>query len=105
MVKLRPGRKKRVREDKRDQPLAEVRESPVVQWRISQTEYDERVAGVRQELERRQLDGLVLFNPIRMAYTTGFFHVSTERPMAIVIPLDPRPGLGALIPQLEQDHI
>ena len=105
MVKLRPGRKKRVREDKRDQPPAEVREFPIVQWRISQTEYDERVAGVRRELERRQLDGLVLFHPIRMAYTTGFFHVSTERPMAIVIPLDPETGLGALIPQLEQDHI
>jgi Xaa-Pro dipeptidase len=81
------------------------RETPVVQWRISQEEYDERVARVRHELERRRLDALVLFHPIRMAYTTGFFHVSTERPMAIVIPLDPKHGLGALIPRLEQDHI
>ena len=38
-----------------------------------------------------------------MAYVSGFFHVSTERPMAIVVSRDG--GLGALIPQLEQEHI
>src|SRR5690606_20892703 len=64
--------------------VAEPRETPVVQFRMSQAEYDERVARVRAELERRELDALVLFHPIRMAYTSGFYHVSTERPMAIV---------------------
>ena len=78
-------------------------ETPVVGWRIRQPEYDARVARVRTELEKRRLDGLVLFHPIRMAYLSGFFHYSTERPMAIVVPLDG--GLGALIPQLEQEHI
>ena len=71
-----------------------VRTTPVMGWEIEQLEYDERVARVRQELERRRLDALVLFHPIRMAYTSGFYHVSTERPMAIVIPLDPMHGLG-----------
>jgi Xaa-Pro aminopeptidase len=80
-----------------------VRETPVLGWRIGQPEYDARVARVRQELERRKLDGLVLFHPIRMAYLSGFFHYSTERPMAIVV--GPNGGLGALIPHLEQDHI
>jgi Xaa-Pro dipeptidase len=79
------------------------RATPVLDWRIEQPEYDARVARVRQELERRRLDGLVLFHPIRMAYLSGFFHISTERPMAIVV--GPDGGLGALIPQLEQDHI
>ncbi|MGH2618085.1 MAG: M24 family metallopeptidase [Thermomicrobiales bacterium] len=78
-------------------------ETPVVAWRIGQGEYDARVARVRAELERRKLDGLVLFHPIRMAYLSGFFHLSTERPMAIVAGLDG--GLGALIPRLERDHI
>ena len=54
-------------------------------------------------LAARHLDGIVLFHPIRMAYVSGFFHLTTERPMAIVVPLDG--GLGALIPQLEQEHI
>jgi Xaa-Pro aminopeptidase len=78
-------------------------ETPVVGWRIAQAEYDARVGRVRQELERRRLDGLVLFHPIRMAYLSGFFHYSTERPMAIVVGMDG--GLGALVPHLEQDHI
>ncbi|MDQ3693742.1 MAG: Xaa-Pro peptidase family protein [Chloroflexota bacterium] len=101
----KPAATAKKRAKKAETTAAERRETPVVQWRISQEEYDERVARVGQELERRRLDALVLFHPIRMAYTSGFYHVSTERPMAIVIPLDPKHGLGALIPQLEQDHI
>src|ERR687893_1993068 len=80
-----------------------VRTTPVMGWGIEQPEYDARVAQVRQELERRDLDGLVLFHPIRMAYLSGFFHYSTERPMAIVVGQDG--GLAALVPHLEQDHI
>jgi Xaa-Pro dipeptidase len=79
------------------------RATPVVGWRIEQPEFDRRVARVREELERRELSGLVLFHPIRMAYLSGFFHISTERPMAIVVGRDG--GLGALIPHLEQEHI
>jgi Xaa-Pro aminopeptidase len=78
-------------------------ETPVLTWRIGADEYDARVGRVREELERRRLDGLVLFHPIRMAYLSGFFHISTERPMAIVVGAEG--GLGALIPQLEQHHI
>ena len=54
-------------------------------------------------LAERQLDGIVLFHPIRIAYVSGFFHrtpsarwLSSCRSMG---------GLGALIPQLEQEHI
>jgi Xaa-Pro aminopeptidase len=76
--------------------------TPVHQWRIENGEYDERVRRVRAELESRNLDGLVLFQPIRMAYVTGFFHLSTERPMAIVISREG--GIGGLIPHLEEGH-
>nr|MDQ3045671.1 aminopeptidase P family N-terminal domain-containing protein [Chloroflexota bacterium] len=47
-------------------------QTPVTGWRIEQPEYDARVERVRAELDRRELDGLVLFQPIRMAYLTGF---------------------------------
>ena len=80
-----------------------VRTTPVMGWGIEQPEYEARVARVRRELERRELSGLVLFHPIRMAYLSGFFHYSTERPMAIVV--GPDGGLAALVPHLEQDHI
>lgn len=82
---------------------APATETPTVGWAIEQSEYDERVRRVRGTLEERGLDGLVLFHPLRIAYVSGFFHAQTERPMAVVIPLDGE--LGALIPQLEQEHI
>jgi Xaa-Pro aminopeptidase len=91
---------------KKDQEVVAAerpRETPVIGWKIEQAEYDRRVECVRRQLELRELDGLVLFHPIRMAYVSGFFHLSTERPMAIVVGLTG--GLGALIPQLEQAHI
>ena len=78
-------------------------DTPATAWAIQPPEYHARVVRVRAELQARGLDGLVLFHPIRMAYVSGFFHLSTERPMAIVVPLDG--DLGALIPQLEQEHI
>jgi Xaa-Pro aminopeptidase len=77
--------------------------TPVIGWKIEQAEYDARLARVRAILEERKLDALVLFHPIRMAYVSGFFHLSTERPMAIVV--SAAGGVGALIPQLEQEHI
>src|SRR5829696_9746334 len=80
-----------------------MRTTPVMGWSIEQAEYAARVERVRRELEQRDLSGLVLFHPIRMAYLSGFFHYSTERPMAIIVGQDG--GLAALVPHLEQDHI
>ncbi len=77
--------------------------TPVVPWRIQPIEYLQRIERVRRILEQRKLDGLVLFHPIRMAYTTGFYHLTTERPMAIVISRNG--GVGALVPHLEEEHI
>jgi Xaa-Pro aminopeptidase len=67
---------------------------------IQQPEYDERVRRVRQALAERGLDALVLFHPIRMAYVAGFFHLQTERPIALVVPVDG--DLGVLVPHLER---
>ncbi|MEZ4496940.1 MAG: aminopeptidase P family N-terminal domain-containing protein [Thermomicrobiales bacterium] len=88
---------------KSDAQAAAPAPTPVIGWAIGQAEYDERVAKVRAILAERNLDALVLFHPIRMAYTTGFFHLSTERPMSIVIGAGDK--IGALIPWLEQEHI
>lgn len=79
------------------------RPTPVLQWKIGNAEYSERRDRVRKVMEQRKLDALVLFHPIRMAYVSGFFHVSTERPMAIVVSADG--GMGALVPMLERENI
>lgn len=76
----------------------------VLDWLIRPEEYADRVRRIQATLSDRGLDALVLFHPIRMAYVSGFYHLSTERPMAIVINAK-KDGLGALVPWLEQDHI
>ncbi|MGH2535327.1 MAG: M24 family metallopeptidase [Thermomicrobiales bacterium] len=88
---------------KKDQPVTTPAETPVIGWRIEAAEYAERVARTRQVMEERKLDALVLFHPLRIAYLSGFFHITTERPMAIVV--THQGGLGALVPQLEQEHV
>ncbi len=77
--------------------------TPTFQWAIGEAEYTERRERVRAVLAVRKLDALVLFHPIRMAYVSGFFHVSTERPMAIVVSGDG--AMGALVPMLERENI
>ena len=75
----------------------------MLQWRIGEAEFQARRERVGAVLDARKLDALVLFHPIRMAYVSGFFHVTTERPMAIVLSADG--GMGALVPKLEQENI
>lgn len=84
-------------------PAEPARQTLTLQWRIGPAEYAERGERVRAVMAERKLDALVLFHPIRMAYVSGFFHVSTERPMAIVVSGDG--GLGALVPMLERENI
>jgi Xaa-Pro aminopeptidase len=79
------------------------RPTPTLQWRIGNEEYAQRRERVLNVLADRKLDALVLFHPIRMAYVSGFFHVSTERPMAIVVSNDG--SMGALVPMLERENI
>lgn len=70
---------------------------------ISAGEYEQRRERVRRGLAAREFDAIVLFYPPRIEYLSGFTHVSTERPMALVVPLDGE--LGVLIPALEREHV
>ena len=46
--------------------------------------YRRKIAQVQQEMARRKLDALVLLNSHNVIYTTGYFHLSTERPLAVL---------------------
>jgi Xaa-Pro aminopeptidase len=70
---------------------------------ISDTERAQRLARVRERMDALNLDALVLFHPERIGYLSTFVFVSTERPMALVVPR--RGELGIMIPQLEQEHV
>jgi Xaa-Pro dipeptidase len=70
---------------------------------IRDAEYAERRDRVRQRLAERGFDAIVLFYSPRIEYLSGFTHVSTERPMALVVPQDG--DLGVLVPDLEREHV
>jgi Xaa-Pro dipeptidase len=76
---------------------------PSYELRISQSEHKGRIEKVRSQLRRRRIDALYLVNPTRILYTTGFSHIPTERPVALVIPREG--GLFFMAPHLEYDHI
>src|SRR5215475_13886301 len=48
--------------------------------------YRRKIAQVQQEMAKRNLDALVLLRAVNVIYTTGYFHLSTERPLAALIP-------------------
>ncbi len=58
---------------------------------------------IQEYLQAEELDALLLFDPVNIAYSTGFFHLQTERPLAAAIPAEGDPLL--LIPLLEIDHV
>ncbi len=70
---------------------------------ISQSEYKARLEKVRSRLKRGRLDALYLTNPTRILYASGFPHITTERPLALVIPAEG--PLFLMGPQLEYDHV
>ena len=76
---------------------------PSGELRISQSEHKDRIEKVRSLMRRRRIDGLYLVNPTRILYATGFSHIPTERPVALVIPREG--GLFFMAPRLEYDHI
>ncbi|MEM3613192.1 MAG: Xaa-Pro peptidase family protein [Candidatus Bathyarchaeia archaeon] len=70
---------------------------------ISESEYKKRIETVRKVLQRRRLDALYLTNATSIFYLTGYSFISTERPAALVIPLDGK--ITFMGPLLEKDHV
>ncbi len=65
--------------------------------------YRRKIAQVQRAMARRKLDALVLLNSHNVIYTTGYFHLSTERPLGALIPASGDPAL--FIPELEADQV
>jgi Xaa-Pro aminopeptidase len=73
------------------------------EMKITTAEHKSRIDKIQKQLRRRSIDALYLTNSTRILYSTGFAHISTERPLAAVIPNDDPPFFMA--PHLEYDHI
>ncbi|PYV10663.1 MAG: hypothetical protein DMG23_06965 [Acidobacteria bacterium] len=76
---------------------------PEGQDRLPPEWYKKKIKQVQGEMEKRRLDGLVLLDAHNVIYTTGYFHISTERPLGVLIPKSGDPAL--FIPELEVDQV
>lgn len=69
---------------------------------ISAEEYAWRRQAVAAGIEAAHLDALCVFYPARVAYLTGFHHIPTERPIALVIGSSGDSVL--VVPAVEKEH-
>lgn len=74
-----------------------------MKFSISEAEHKRRVERVRKYLMRRKLDALYLTNSASIFYLTGYSFIATERPVALVVPVDGK--ITFMGPLLEKDHI
>jgi Xaa-Pro aminopeptidase len=74
-----------------------------LRFSISESEHKSRIERVRKYLHKRKLDALYLTNGTSMFYLTGYSFISTERPAALIIPLDGE--ITFIGPRLEEDHV
>jgi len=70
---------------------------------ISEREHKKRIENVRKTLTKRKLDALYLTSGVSFFYLTGYSYIATERPAALVIPVDGE--ITFMGPFLEIDHI
>ena len=76
---------------------------PQAHDRLQPDWYRKKIRQVQEEMQKRKLDALVLLKATNVIYTTGYFHLSTERPLAALIPKSGDPAL--FIPELESDQV
>ena len=80
-----------------------VPEGPRGHDRLQPDWYRKKIAQVQAEMAKDKLDALVLLNAHNIIYTTGYFHISTERPLAALVPKSGEPAL--FVPELEVDQV
>ncbi len=69
---------------------------------ISKEEYALRRESVAAGMEAAGLDAMCVFYPARVAYLTGFHHIPTERPIALVVGSSGESSI--VVPAVEKEH-
>ncbi|MHA2232531.1 MAG: M24 family metallopeptidase [Candidatus Hodarchaeales archaeon] len=64
--------------------------------------FKNRISRVRDHLEEHQASLALFFSAKTIYYLTGFWHIPTERPIAVLVPREEEPI--AFLPQLEITH-
>jgi Xaa-Pro dipeptidase len=76
---------------------------PASHDRLQPEWYQRKIRQVQEQMKKRKLNALVLLHATNVIYTTGYFHLSTERPLAALIPESGDPVL--FVPELESDQV
>jgi Xaa-Pro dipeptidase len=80
-----------------------VQGDDVMGFTVSEAEYKRRIEYIRKKLRKRKLDAVYLTNVTSIFYLTGYSYIATERPAALIIPIDGE--ITFMGPLLEEDHI
>jgi Xaa-Pro aminopeptidase len=75
----------------------------VIKWRLSEGEFKRRIEELKRELVKRGLNAAYLTDGLSFYYFTGFSYIPTERPAALIIPLEGE--ITYMGPIIEQEHI
>jgi Xaa-Pro aminopeptidase len=70
--------------------------------RVPASEFETRLAGVRERLAEEDADAAVWFGATSIEYLTGFDHIQTERPVALAV-TDER--VEVTVPRLEVERV
>ncbi len=73
---------------------------PIV--KIPQHRFEERLAKLRQRLTEEKIAHYIVFNPTHIYYLTGFVHIPTERPFALIVG---DADICFFVPELERQHV
>ncbi len=65
--------------------------------------YQRKIKQVQAKMAERNLNAMLLLNAHNVVYTTGYFHLPTERPLAVLIPASGDPTL--FVPGLESYQV
>ena len=71
--------------------------------KISWDEYGRRLSVLREVMAERKYDTMLVTNGVSIFYLSGFYHMVTERPAALLVPPDGK--LAFMGPLLEADHL
>lgn len=75
----------------------------MVRLSVSESEHRRRIESAKKALFKRKLDALYLTSGVSFFYLTGYSYIATERPAALVIPVDGE--VTFMGPLLEINHI
>ena len=77
-------------------------DSPGLPTALPDSEYESRLEAVRERLAETDVDAAGWFGATSIAYLTGFHHVQTERPVALVVTPD---RTAVTVPRLERERV